>query len=161
MVEINPYKKLDYAQQSLLNKINEARAKEVNKMIKEHIPKWKIFLLKKSQLFARILGIFSIIEPQTKLESDLIREKIVLCSGSKDNPKKIAETTFSVQDKRTDFITPLPKPLMMPSNNNFSLTMGEQENKVSFNFQVEKTFKNKIKYWLFCKFFPFKITKWE
>lgn len=32
---------------------------------------------------------------------------------------------------------------------------------VIFHFTVKKTVKARIKYWLFCQFFPFKIVKWE
>ena len=32
---------------------------------------------------------------------------------------------------------------------------------VQFEFTVKKTLKAKIKYWLFCKFFPFKIKRWD
>jgi hypothetical protein len=30
-----------------------------------------------------------------------------------------------------------------------------------FQFTVKKTLLARLKYWLFCKFFPFKIAKWE
>ena len=100
LIEIDPYKVLDTAQMSLLNKINIARSAKVDEMIMEHIPGWKIYLLKKSKLFARMFGIFTMIQPQLKLESDVIREKLILCKGSKDNPKQIAETIFFIQDKR-------------------------------------------------------------
>lgn len=56
--------------------------------------------IKKEKLFARLFGIFTIIQPQTKLESDVIREKIILCKGSPANPKQIAENIFFIQDKR-------------------------------------------------------------
>ncbi len=100
LIEIDPYKVLDVAQLSLLNKINMARAAKVNELIEQHIPKWKVYLLKKSKLFSRFFGIFTVIEPQLKLESDIIREKIILCKGSKGNPKRIAETVLFIQDKR-------------------------------------------------------------
>jgi len=100
LIEIDPYKVLDTAQMSLLNKINIARSAKVDEMIMEHIPGWKIYLLKKSKLFARMFGIFTMIEPQLKFESDIIREKLILCKGSKDNPKQIAEKVFFIQDKR-------------------------------------------------------------
>lgn len=32
---------------------------------------------------------------------------------------------------------------------------------LSFEFTVKKTIVAKMKYWLFCKFFPFKIKKWD
>lgn len=51
-----------------------------------------------------------------------------------------------------DFFIP-PKP-------NFSLTMGDDGSDVVFEFRVEKTLLNRIKYWLFCKFFPFKA-RWD
>lgn len=51
-------------------------------------------------------------------------------------------------------ITKYPEP-------NFSLCMGEGDGKVCFDFRVSRTVLNRIKYWLFCKFFPFTIEKWE
>ncbi len=32
---------------------------------------------------------------------------------------------------------------------------------IQFEFTVRKTLKAKIKYWLFCKFFPFKTKRWN
>ena len=32
---------------------------------------------------------------------------------------------------------------------------------VEFQFTVKKTILARLKYWLFCKFFPFKIIRWE
>lgn len=48
----------------------------------------------------------------------------------------------------------LPKP-------NFTMRMGEVGNALSFDFQVKRTWLNRLKYWLFCKFFPFKIVRWN
>uniref|UniRef100_A0A6M3IZK8 Uncharacterized protein n=1 Tax=viral metagenome TaxID=1070528 RepID=A0A6M3IZK8_9ZZZZ len=31
---------------------------------------------------------------------------------------------------------------------------------VQFEFTVRKTILSRLKYWLFCQFFPFKIVKW-
>ena len=44
---------------------------------------------------------------------------------------------------------------------NFSMEMGDRPCYVRFNFMVNKTIANKLKYWLFCKFFPFRIVKWD
>ena len=48
----------------------------------------------------------------------------------------------------------LPKP-------NFSLAMGETECSLTFEFRVEKTLVNRLKYWLFCTFFPFRVVRWD
>lgn len=44
---------------------------------------------------------------------------------------------------------------------NFSLRQGDAPGCVEWHFCVKKNLINKIRYWLFCKFFPFKIIKWE
>ena len=44
---------------------------------------------------------------------------------------------------------------------NFVIQMGEDSLSLSFHYCVNKTMKNRIKYWLFCRFFPFEIVKWE
>ena len=98
--DVDPFRCMDTPQARLFNFINVARANKVNEMITEHIPGWKVYLLKKSKLFARMFGIFTVIEPQPMLESDVIREKLILCKGSKEKPKQIAEMIFFIQDKR-------------------------------------------------------------
>jgi len=32
---------------------------------------------------------------------------------------------------------------------------------IQFEFTVKKTMLARVKYWLFCKFFPFKIKRWD
>ena len=44
---------------------------------------------------------------------------------------------------------------------NFIIRFGEQSLGVSFEFRVNKTFLNKLKWWLFCRVFPVRIIKWE
>ena len=44
---------------------------------------------------------------------------------------------------------------------NFTIKMGDAECDIQVSFQVKKTKLNRIKYWLFCKFFPFRITRWD
>jgi len=44
---------------------------------------------------------------------------------------------------------------------NFGMYLGEPDCNVTFNFRVKKTLLNRIKYWLFCKFFPFTIKYWD
>lgn len=44
---------------------------------------------------------------------------------------------------------------------NFVLKMGDGEMDFQLSFCVKKTPLNRLKYWLFCKFFPFKIVKWD
>lgn len=43
---------------------------------------------------------------------------------------------------------------------NFELQMGDGDY-IVFDFFVKKTLLNRIKYWLFCQFFPFKIKRWD
>ena len=50
---------------------------------------------------------------------------------------------------------------MTNPNPNFELTMGDDGEDVTFNFRVKKTLLNRLKYWLFCKFFPFRVTRWD
>ena len=44
---------------------------------------------------------------------------------------------------------------------NFEIRMGEDSNGLRLHFTVKKTYLNRFKYWLFCKFFPFKIIEWS
>jgi len=44
---------------------------------------------------------------------------------------------------------------------NFEMSMGEEEQSLIFSFTVKYNLINRLKYWLFCKFFPFKIVRWE
>ncbi len=48
-----------------------------------------------------------------------------------------------------------------PPEPNFSLITGEKDNALQINFTVKKNLKNKIKWWLFCKVFPFRIGWWK
>lgn len=54
--------------------------------------------------------------------------------------------------------TPPPKP-------NFVLRFDDMGYKnpltIRFEFTVKKTRLARLKYWLFCKFFPFKIERWD
>lgn len=49
-------------------------------------------------------------------------------------------------------IMDIPKP-------NFKMSMGDSGD-VVFAFTVRKTLMNRVKYWLFCLFFPFRIKEW-
>ncbi len=49
----------------------------------------------------------------------------------------------------------------LPPPPNFTMRMGEGVNCVHWAFRVRKTRGNRLKYWLFCKFFPFQIIQWE
>ena len=49
-------------------------------------------------------------------------------------------------------IMDIPKP-------NFKMSMGDSDD-VVFAFTVRKTLKKRVKYWLFCSFFPFRIKEW-
>lgn len=44
---------------------------------------------------------------------------------------------------------------------NLDLEIGEGRGNFIFSMTAKKTIKNRFKYWLFCKFFPFKITRWD
>ncbi len=164
LIEIDPFKILDSAQLSLMNKINLARVDKVNKLIKENIPAWKVYFLKKSKFFARFFKIFTAIEPIQKLESDVIHEKLILCHGKPDNYKKIAEADFRIQDKRKieggmNMKQDLHLVKLPPKN--FDLTMGEGPNGVTFHMYVTPTVIHRFKWWLFCKFFPFEVARWD
>ena len=164
LIEIDPFKILDSNQLSLMNKINMARIDKVNKMITDNVPKWKVYLLKKSKFFARFFKIFTAIEPITKLESDVIREKLILCYGKPDNYKQIAETEFRIQDKRKiDGGKNMKQELHIPKIplKNFDLRMGEGPNSVIFHMYVESTVIHRFKWWLFCQFFPFEVVRWD
>ena len=53
------------------------------------------------------------------------------------------------------------------SSSNFQMVMGDFKGSgdwqgvLTWQYHVEKTLRNRIKYWLFCRFFPFKITRWD
>ena len=84
---------------SIIQKIGMQRAKKVNELIEKNIPSWKQKLLTKFPNFSHklmSLGYDVKIIPQPLLESDIIREKIVL----RHKEKTLAETVFYVQDKR-------------------------------------------------------------
>ena len=55
-------------------------------------------------------------------------------------------------------ISPLPEP-------NFVLAfdkMGYEDGVgLDFHFNAKRTNLARLKYWLFCKFFPFKIVRWD
>ncbi|KKM98880.1 hypothetical protein LCGC14_1153480 [marine sediment metagenome] len=44
---------------------------------------------------------------------------------------------------------------------NFEMGMGEGYSQMVWSYRLKKTIINRIRYWLFCKFFPFKIIRWE
>jgi|GEM_PF-3343677 len=44
---------------------------------------------------------------------------------------------------------------------NFEIRMGEGDNSLTFELYVKRGLGNRLKYWLFCKFFPFKISRWD
>jgi len=52
-----------------------------------------------------------------------------------------------------------------PPEPNFTLAFDSmnsgRNSELLFKFYVKKTLKARIKYWLFCKFFPFKVTRWD
>ena len=52
-----------------------------------------------------------------------------------------------------------------PPEPNFGLQFDDMGYKeaahIQLNFNVKKTVRARVKYWLFCKCFPFKITRWD
>lgn len=44
---------------------------------------------------------------------------------------------------------------------NLVLIMGEGMENITFYLFAKRTLGNRLKWWLFCKFFPFKITHWN
>ena len=44
---------------------------------------------------------------------------------------------------------------------NFWLAMGEDELDIKIGFRVKRTWVNRMKWWCFCRVFPFRIEKWE
>ncbi len=101
VIGLDPYQFPDTPQRRLYEYVGIARANEVNILIEESLPSWKVYLLKKNnRFFNKIFGIFTMFKPITMLESDVLRERLILCKGSKDNPKIIAERVFIIQDKR-------------------------------------------------------------
>lgn len=47
-----------------------------------------------------------------------------------------------------------------PPSNNITLQIGEDDGGAHVSFTANKTLYNKFRYWMFCKFFPFKIVNW-
>lgn len=43
---------------------------------------------------------------------------------------------------------------------NLEISLGGQ-NGILFHQNVKRTLVNRFKYWMLCKFFPFKIERWE
>ena len=46
-------------------------------------------------------------------------------------------------------------------NSNLVMQLGEETNCVIWSFTVKKTWLNRFKYWIFFKFFPFRLVSWE
>lgn len=61
---------------------------------------------------------------------------------------------FNEGDLASAVVFTLPEP-------NFEMVMGEGSSLVMFRLTVPKTIGNRVKYWLFCHFFPFKLTRWD
>ena len=51
------------------------------------------------------------------------------------------------------------KEIVKPPEPNFVIVAGDDDIVISFN--VRRTLRNRIKYWLFCQFFPFRIKRWD
>lgn len=50
--------------------------------------------------------------------------------------------------------------IIKPNIPNFEIEMGDNIS-VRFCFNEKKNIIKRIKWWLFCQFFPFKIVKWN
>ena len=44
---------------------------------------------------------------------------------------------------------------------NFTMKMGDGPANILWELNVKKTLRNRLKYWLFCQFFPFRIVRWD
>lgn len=49
----------------------------------------------------------------------------------------------------------------IPADPNFSMEMGDPPIMFILSFVVKRTFLNRIKYWMFFRFFPFRLVRWE
>ena len=49
--------------------------------------------------------------------------------------------------------------IVQPPAPNFALAF--EDGDIQFEFTVKKTLRARVKYWLFCKFFPFKVERWD
>lgn len=55
-------------------------------------------------------------------------------------------------------LTSLPAP---PPTSNFEMTMGDGLAQIDIQMRVEKTLLNRIKWWLFFQYSPFKLKRWD
>ena len=46
-------------------------------------------------------------------------------------------------------------------NSNLVMQLGEETNSIIWSFTVKKTWLNRFKFWIFFKFFPFRLVSWE
>ena len=44
---------------------------------------------------------------------------------------------------------------------NIEIRWGDDPENIRFHFYAKKTTLNRIKYWLLCQFFPYRIERWE
>jgi len=80
----------------------------------------------------------------------LIRRKNKEMEKSNEKFSDVKSSQFDIPSLKFNIPTP-----------NFEMITGEDYNCLRLCFTVKKTIRNRVKYWLFCRFFPFKITKWE
>jgi len=84
-----------------------------------------------------------------------------------DEAKEIVErrggTMRGIKERKGNLEIDPPKstPKSKLPTPNFVLATGEPSFGLRFEFCVKKTISNRIKYWLFCKFFPFRIERWD
>lgn len=52
------------------------------------------------------------------------------------------------------------EPIIKQEPTNLDIKLGEEYG-IIFSLTVKKTLVNRLKYWLLCEFFPFRIVKWE
>jgi len=68
---------------------------------------------------------------------------------------------MSYEFESTETVRVIPILKEPPRIFNFVMETGDGDAKLGFTFNVKRTFYNRLRYWLFCKFFPFRITRWD
>lgn len=74
------------------------------------------------------------------------------------------DSVYGKEDEGERMITPLWVRLVqipLPPEGNFHIAFGELSGYMIVKLHVSKTWENRLKWWLFCQFFPGQIIKWE
>ena len=64
------------------------------------------------------------------------------------------------EDKKIEFLEEPVIRVTLPKVN-LVLQIADNPSFLRFEFYVKKTLLNRFKFWMFCRFFPFKIIEWE